>query len=110
MADRSQKLEDDVVRYVAKVAKRLDVQVKSQMFDESDLIPILSFSRRFKLCVIQMALEKRSDVVIPLVYVENRRCLPKFKNRPFELTSVPSKWKADLSLLGDQLTSQHVHS
>lgn len=49
MADRSQYYDDGVARHIAKMGRRLKVQLKSQMFDGSDPITILSFLPAFQM-------------------------------------------------------------
>lgn len=49
LADRCQHQDDDVAKHIAQLAKRLKVQLKSQMFDRFDLIPIFSFLLAFQM-------------------------------------------------------------
>lgn len=49
LAERSQWYNDDVVRLKTKLAKRLEVQLKSQMFARSNLITNLNFLPEFQM-------------------------------------------------------------
>lgn len=49
LADQSQHYDDDLARHIAKMAKRLEVQLKLQMFDGSNPITILSFLLAFQM-------------------------------------------------------------
>lgn len=49
LVHQSQKHYDDVARHVAKMAKRLKVQLKSEMFDGSSTMTILTFIPAFQM-------------------------------------------------------------
>lgn len=91
------------------MAKRLEVEPKSQTFDGSGSITIISFLPVFQMGWNTNSIHEGAEfLLLHVFYKESGWCCPQGQKIPNQLTLIPSGREVDFLLSSHKLRSQHL--